>query len=131
MISKISNPYHPITILLAELGVQTLDFFFVTGKRTAQTIVFILGFIEQHVHVNFTHQTTWTAIIQPAFATLSHVRSSPFPLTVFLIPRVYIGEKPKPSRKYPEAELSVRMDTRVSICGIIASAFWIFSISAS
>ena len=86
------------------------------------SLIFILVLVVEHVHVDLAHQAARTAVIQLAFATLSHVRSSPFALTFFLIPIVYMGEKENPSRKYPTPDSFVRMDNAELICGITASA---------
>src|SRR5512145_68545 len=96
---KIGDSLRPLAIFLAELGVEPQHFLLVAGKGAAQAVIFIPFWIVQHIHVNFTHQAARAAVIQLAFSTLSHVRSSPLPLTTFWMPRVHIGEKAKPSRK--------------------------------
>jgi hypothetical protein len=77
---KVGDSFHPLAVLVAELGVEAEDLLLIAGEGTAQAVILALVPVVEHVHVNLSHQAPWAAVIQLAFSTLSHVRSSPFPL---------------------------------------------------
>ena len=85
-------------VLTVHPGPARQDVLLGAGVLAAQAVVLFLLLIVEHVHVDLPHQAAGTAVIQLAFSTLSHVRNSPCVLTVFLMPRVYMGEKANPSR---------------------------------
>jgi hypothetical protein len=96
---EIRDPDGAIQVLLTELGIQTKNVGLGSDERAAETVVLGRRGVVEHVHVDLAHETARASEIQLAFSTLSHVRNSPLPLNVFLIPMVYMGENAIPSRR--------------------------------